>query len=223
MVALPTDDPACLPALRSPTRSFCRASRNPRRKRILGGDARPADLWSARRTPAGVTPRPGDLQPGPSHGASASWACLQRAGVLAATSAPASAVAMACKYDGHSYNACLYIDYVGPKWWNVQVGLNRTMPRAYAALDTDDLAKTSGKAGQRACGAPPPGRGFVASPVGGTVITVAAPSCVGNRSAYRVTTDASATPSCTARYSTTRPGGRGGANAPHTGCGGGVG
>jgi hypothetical protein len=54
------------------------------------------------------------------------------AGLLTATSAPASAAAMACNYDGHSFNACLTIDYAGPNRWNVTIGFDRYLPKQYA-------------------------------------------------------------------------------------------
>ncbi len=53
-------------------------------------------------------------------------------GLLTATAAPASAAAMACNYDGFSFNACLTIDYAGNGRWNVNVGFDRYMPQSYA-------------------------------------------------------------------------------------------
>ena len=54
------------------------------------------------------------------------------AGVLTATTAPASAAAMACNYDGFSFNACLTIEYAGPGRWDVTVGFDRYLPQQYA-------------------------------------------------------------------------------------------
>lgn len=54
------------------------------------------------------------------------------AGVLTATSTPASAAAQACNYDFVSFNACLTIEYAGNARWDVTVGLDRHMPKSYA-------------------------------------------------------------------------------------------
>lgn len=59
-------------------------------------------------------------------------ALAMTAGLLTATTTPASADAMACNYDGVTFNACLTIDYAGSGRWNVRVGFDRYLPRAYA-------------------------------------------------------------------------------------------
>src|SRR6476660_4867272 len=53
-------------------------------------------------------------------------------GLITATTAPASAAAMACNYDGFSFNACLTIEYAGGGRWDVRVGFDRYLPKSYA-------------------------------------------------------------------------------------------
>lgn len=59
-------------------------------------------------------------------------ALAMTAGLLTATTAPASAAAMACNYDGVSFNACLTIEYAGSGRWDVHVGFDRYLPKSYA-------------------------------------------------------------------------------------------
>lgn len=59
-------------------------------------------------------------------------ALVTTAGLLTVTTAPASAAAMACNYDGFSFNACLTIEYAGGGRWDVHVGFDRYMPKRYA-------------------------------------------------------------------------------------------
>jgi hypothetical protein len=54
-------------------------------------------------------------------------------GLLALTTAPASAAAMRCNHDnGISFNACLTIEYAGDGLWDVHVGFDRYLPKSYA-------------------------------------------------------------------------------------------
>jgi hypothetical protein len=59
-------------------------------------------------------------------------ALAMTAGMVITTTAPASAAAMACNYDGISFNACLTIEYAGAGRWDVTVGFDRYLPKSYA-------------------------------------------------------------------------------------------
>lgn len=58
-------------------------------------------------------------------------ALAMTAGLLAATTTPASAAPSACNYD-HVSNVCLTIEYAGPGKWDVHVGFARYMPKSQA-------------------------------------------------------------------------------------------
>jgi hypothetical protein len=62
------------------------------------------------------------------------------AGLFITTTAPASAAAMACNYDGFSFNACLTIEYAGNGKWDVSVGFDRYLPKSY----TDEILACPG-------------------------------------------------------------------------------
>jgi hypothetical protein len=57
-------------------------------------------------------------------------ALARTAGVLTATTAPAAAVA--CNYDGSTFNVCITINYAGNGVWNISVGYDAYMSQAHA-------------------------------------------------------------------------------------------